>query len=189
MSDKLKENIECFHQHGVFIPTKTIRLTGDVDEDMFDTALCNLHSLDSTHGEITIKLMSDGGSLSIARGIFDLVHNCKNKVTIITYGEVSSAATIILQAADNRIMTTNSKLMLHVGAEGIPMDHPRNVEKLFEQHRIDEKWLEDKYLDRIKEKKKRFTRQKLKEMLQWDRYIFPKEALEYGLIDGINEDQ
>lgn len=189
MSDKLKEHIECFHEHGVFIPTKTMRLVGDVDEDMFNSAICNLHSLDSTHGEITIKLMSDGGSLSVARGLYDAIRNLKNRVTIICYGEVSSAATIILQAADNRVMTTNSKIMLHSGVENIPEDHPRNVEKLYEQHRQDEIWIESIYLEKIKEKKKRFTRQKLREMITWDRFMLPKEAEEYGLIDKINEDQ
>jgi len=189
MSDKLKDYIDQFHDHDVFIPTKTINLSGDVDEDLYNTALCNLHSLDSTHGEITIKLMSDGGSVSIARGIYDLIVSCKNRVRIITYGEVSSAGTIILQAADLRVMSKNSKLMLHIGSEGVPSDHPRNVDKVYEQHRIDEKWIEDIYIVRIKEKKKRYTRQQLKNLLTWDTSLNPKEALELGIIDEIGEIQ
>ena len=50
-------------------------------------------------------------------------------------------------------MSENSKIMLHVGSEGIANDHPRNVDKAYEQNRIDEKWMEDIYLPRIKEKK------------------------------------
>ena len=189
MSDKLKEYIDQFHDHNVFLPTKTINLSGDVDEDLYNTALCNLHSLDSTHGEITIKLMSDGGSVAIARAIFDLIKNCKNRVKIICYGEVSSAGSIILQAADTRIMSNNSKLMLHVGNEAIPNEHPRNIDKMYEQHRIDEKWIEDIYLSRIKEKKKRYTRHQLKSMLTWDTSFGPKDALDLGLIDDIGVDQ
>jgi len=187
MSEKLSEFIELFHDHDVFIPTKTMKLVGDVDEDLFNSALCNLHSLDSIHGDITIKLMSDGGSVSIARGIYDLIIGCKNRVRIICYGEVSSAGTIILQAGDHRVMSENSKLMIHVGEEGMSSNHPRNIDKLHEQYRIDEKWIEDIYLLKIKEKKKRFTRENLKDMLIWDKSLSPKEALALGLIDSIGE--
>ena len=189
MSEKIKDYIDQFHDHDVFIPTKTIKLVGDVDEDMLNSALCNLHSLDSTHGEVTIKLISDGGSVSVARAIYDLIRGMKNMVRVICYGEVSSAATLILQAGDKRIMSENSKLMIHVGSEGIARDHPRNVEKLYEQCRLDEKWMEDIYLSRIKEKKKRYTRQKIKELLEWDTSLDPKQSLELGLIDQIGEIQ
>ena len=189
MSCNLKDYIGIFHDRGVFIPTKTVSLVGDVDEDLFKSALCNLHSLDSTHGEITIKLMSDGGSISSARGIYDLIRGCKNRVRIICYGEVSSSGSIILQAGDFRVMSENSKLMIHVGSESVPSDHPRNVDRLIEQHRIDESWIEDVYLSKIKEKKKRFTRQALKDMLIWDKSLSPKEALALGLIDSIGEVQ
>jgi len=189
MSEKLKDYIELFHSDRVFIPTKTINVSGDVDIDMYDKMLCNLHSLDSINGEITIKLMTDGGSVSIARGIYDIIRGCKNRVNIICYGEVSSAGTIILQAADKRVMSPNSKLMLHVGSEGIASDHPRNVDRAYTQNRVDEKWIEDVYLPKIKEKKKRYTRNQLKSMLTWDKSFDPKEALELGLIDEIGEIQ
>jgi len=189
MSEKLKEYLELYHERGVFIPTKTFNLIGDVDEDMLKTATCNLHALDSTHGEITIKLISDGGSVSIARAIYDLIRGCKNVVRIICYGEVSSSATLILQAADKRIMTPNSKLMLHIGSEGIARDHPRNVDRQYSDYRKDEKWMKNIYLEKIKEVKKRFTNIKLDDILIWDTFLDPKKALELGLIDQIGEIQ
>lgn len=189
MSDKLKEDLALYHSEGVFIPTKTFNLLGDVDEDMLEKAVCNLHALDSVSGEITIKLISDGGSVSVARAIYDLIAGCKNRVRIMCYGEVSSAATLILQAGDYRAMSENCKLMIHVGEESYAMNHPKNVERIYEQSRIDEKWMEDIYLKRIKEKKKRFTRQNLKDELVWDKFLNPKQALDLGLIDEIGECQ
>lgn len=189
MSDKLKDYIDQFHDKGVFLPTKTIMLTGEVDQCMYESALASIHALDSTHGDITIKLMSEGGDIGVARGIYDAIIGCKNYVRIICYGEVASAATIILQAADKRVMTESSRLMVHAGKESIPLDHPRNVERLYTQYRDDEKWIEDIYLKRIKEKKPKFTRQKLKDLLVWDKYLKPKEALELGLIDSVGEIQ
>ncbi len=187
MSDKLKEQLDQFHDKGVFLPTKTIMLTGEVDEDMYEKAMANIHALDSTTGPITVKLMSGGGDVSIARALYDSFRGCKNIVRIQAYGEVASAATIILQAADERVMGESSILMIHVGNENIPDEHPRNVDRLYHQHRAEEKWMEDIYLKRIKEKKKRFTREQLRDKLVWDTYLTAKEALDLGLIDKIGE--
>ena len=187
MSEKFREYIQFFHEKHVYIPTKTIKLCGEVDENMYNIALSNIHALDSVNGTITIKLMSEGGSLSVGRAIYDIISLCKNEIRIVCYGEVVSAASIILQAADLRIMSPNSKLMIHVGSESVPEDHPRNVDRLYEQHRIDEKWLEDIYLNKIKEKKKRFTRTQLKDIMIFDKYFNAKEALDLGLVDKIGE--
>lgn len=189
MSDKLKDYIDQFHTHGVFIPTKTIRITGPIDEDSYDNLMTNLHALDSMSGEITIKLNSEGGCLTSAKAMYDAISNCKNKVTIVVYGEACSAATIVLQAADVRAMANNSKLMVHSGAESLPENHPRNIDKLYEQHRLDEEWMESLYLKKIKEVKKRFTKVQLRDKLTWDKYLSPKEALELGLIDVIGDSQ
>ena len=184
-----KDLIELLHTTGLYIPTRTIVEVGPVDEDMLDRMLKNLHALDSTVDPINIKLSSEGGCVVSARGIYDAIKACKNLVRIICYGEVASSATLILQAADERVMTDNSKLMLHVGSEGIAHDHPRNVDAAYEENRKLEKWMEDIYLDKIKQKKKRFTRQNMKTMLTWDRSLTPEEAMSYGLIDIIGEVQ
>lgn len=189
MSTSLKDEIELFHDKGVFLRTKTMKLTGDVDEDMLDLAMCNLHALDSVSGEVTIKLCSDGGDVAIARAIYDLILGMKNFVNIICYGEVSSSASLILQSGDKRIMSPNSKLMLHIGSESIPQDHPRNVDSLYRQHREDEKWMIDVYYKKMKEKKKRLTKSNISDILVFDKYYSPKEALEMGLIDEIGECQ
>lgn len=187
MADTFKDVVDLFHDHNIFLDTKTIVIVGDVDEDMFEKVAKSLHALDSKSGEITIKLMSDGGCISAARGIYDLIRGCKNYVRIQCYGSVMSAATIILQAADKRVMAPSSKLMIHVGVESAPEDLPRNIKALQEQHRIDEKWMEDIYLKKIKEKKPRFTRKKLQDMLEYDTYLNAEQALDLGLIDMVGE--
>lgn len=186
---KDKDYLDIFFDTGVNFPTKTILLIGGVNKKMLDIAMCGLHALDATHGEITIKMYSGGGDTTIARAIYDLIRGCKNRVRIIGYGEVASSASIILQAGDLRVLSTNAKIMMHVGQEGVPMDHPRNVDRTIEQYRIDEKWMEDIYLDKIREKKKRFTRNQLKSKLDKDTWLNANQALELGLIDEIGEIQ
>lgn len=182
-----KEHLSQFHENCVFVETKTIVLVGEVDEDMFEMLVKNLHALDTKSGDITIKLMSEGGSVAVARGIYDIITGCKNIVRIQCYGEVASSATIILQAADVRIMSPNSKLMIHVGEESAPRSKPKDIDRLVQEHRKDEIWMENIYLEKIKQKKPRFTRKKLKDMLEYDTYLSPKEALDLGLCDKIGE--
>jgi ATP-dependent protease ClpP protease subunit len=186
---KNKDDIELLHEYGIYTPTKTLMITGEVCEVMYENVIANLHILDSTTGAITIKLNSEGGDVVAGRAIYDAIRNCKNEVRCIVYGQASSAASFILQAADIRVISDNAYLMLHVGEEGHPENHPRNIEKWHKFNRDLEAWMEDVYLKKIKEKKKRFTRNQLKSMLQWDKILKPKEALELGLVDAIGEIQ
>lgn len=189
MSKEAKDYISQFHDYGIYLPTKTLMLTGEVDQLMLDTCLCNLHILDSSVGEVTIKLISDGGSVSVARAIYDLIRGMKNLVRIQCYGNISSAATLILQAADRRVMSPNSKMMLHLGYEGVAFDHPRTAERTYKENRAEEEWMYKVYLERIKEKKKRYTRKQLEDLLLFDTYLSPKECVELGLADEVGEIQ
>lgn len=189
MSERIKDNITLFHEHNIYLPTKTITMTDEVNEDLYENMIKNIHALDSTNGAITIKINSPGGDMLHARAIYDAIRSCKNVIRGVVYGEASSSASLILQACDERIMTENSELMIHVGTEGHVENHPKNIEAYHKQYRLYEKWMEDIYLARIKEKKKKFTRPKLKKILEYDTIFTPKVALEYGLIDKIGEIQ
>ena len=47
--------------------------------------------------------------------------------------------------------------------------------------------MEEIYLERIREKKARFSASKLREMMMFDLYLQPKDAIDLGLADGIIE--
>lgn len=189
MSSRLESDLNLFHSRNIFLSTKTILLTGEVGEEMFSEFIKNLHALDSVTGNITVKLMSEGGCLTTARAIYDAIVGAKNHITGVAYGEVASSGSIIFQAFDERIMTPSSRLLLHVGEEGIPTNHPKNVEAMFNNHRIDETWIENVYLEKIKQKKKRYTRQQMKDLIIFDRFIYTKEAIELGLCDSVGDNQ
>lgn len=187
--NKLKDDLEAFHGTGLYLPTRTLLITGEVNDDLYASTIKNLHALDSTSGTINIKLNSEGGDVIAGRAIYDAIKNCKNHVRITVYGQASSAASFILQSADERIMTESSYLMLHVGEEGHAQNHPKNVRRWDEFYRKLETWMENIYLQKIKQKKKRYTRNQLKSVLLFDTILNPKEALEMGLIDIIGEVQ
>jgi len=189
VSDKIKDAAELFHNNNLHIPSKTMLLKGDVDEDMYDLATKNLHILDEIGDDspITIKLNSGGGEVTQGLAIYDLIKACKSYVRIVVEGSCESMATVILQAADERIILKNAYLMLHIGTEEYPADHPTNIQRWKEEAAKDEVICEDIYLSKIKEKKKRFTRKDLQKLLTFDTILSAKESIAYGLVDLILE--
>lgn len=187
MSEKLKTSIEIFHDNDVYPDRRTVCIIGDIDKDMFETVFKNLHILDAVNKPINVIINSSGGDVTQGKAIYDAIKGCQSHVTALVYGEACSAASFILQAADDRFATPSSKIMVHVGSEGLEDDHPRNIDSQYRELRLDEAWLENVYLKNIRKKKKRFTRHQMKSMLQYDRYFSPKEAMELNLITDIKE--
>lgn len=189
MSELKARHIEILGEYGVYIPTKTIELFGEITPELAANTINNIHAMDSYSGSINIKLNSQGGCVTSGWAIFDAIGGCKNYVRSTVYGQASSMGAIILQAADERIMTPHSILMLHIGELNLN-DHAVNVDRWHEHFKnVDKKQMEDLLLEKIKHKRPRFSRKKLNELLIFDSIMTPKEALEYGLIDKIGEVQ
>lgn len=184
------ENIQDFHNHDIDITTKTFTLIGSVDETMYEKCLKNMLILNQTTGLITIFLTSEGGDVGYARAIYDVVKASSNVVRFICAGDVQSAGTLILMSGDERIMMPSAKLMLHSGYEGIPENHPRNIDAQYKNARDDEDWMLNVYLDRLNEKKrtdkkKLLTKASVKSSITWDTYLNATEALKLGLATEV----
>lgn len=184
------DQIVTFHNYNIDVTTKTITLTGEVNDEMADTALKNLHILNLTNGKITIYLNTDGGSLDSGKVIYDAIKYSSNVIEIVCFSSVMSCGTLILMAGDKRTMSKNSRLMLHSGSEGLGIEHPRNVDAAYNNLRKDEEFIENVYLERMNEKrrldkKKLLTRKDIRDLITFDKYMDPEEALKLGLITSI----
>jgi len=186
MSDKVKNQIELFHSNNISIESRSILLSGEVDLDMFQEFFKNFHVLNSTEGTITIYINSEGGDLDQGKAIYDIIKSSKSYVRGVVYGEASSAASLILQACDERAMSKNSYIMIHIGQEG-NSGHPDNRARWEAKYKLDSEWMMKVYLEKIKEKKPRFTKNKLTEMLRFDTILSAKEAIDLGLLDRVEE--
>lgn len=125
MTRKKTDNdyIDQFHEYGIYIPTRTIKL--DLDGEGDDVSLGhlaasrlikNLAVLEAINQDpITIKMNCDGGSVIDGLAMYDAIQACKSHVTIEVLGSAQSMAAIVLQAADDRAMYPFSRLMLHDG--------------------------------------------------------------------------
>ena len=116
-------------EHGIHIPSQTIMLTGEVNEAMYETLVMGLVLIkdrQTTNTDITIELNSLGGDWYSGVGIFDRIKSCEFPVTVRVAGAAMSMASVILQAADKRLITPGSTVMVHDGSEVLE-GSPENV--------------------------------------------------------------
>jgi len=191
-----QDNITHFMDEDLYVPTRTLYLgsTGTdpegtetgVDYLMAERAIKGLHILDTGAADqpIIIIMNNIGGDVVHGMAIYDAIKHCRNHITIKVYGHAMSMGSIILQAADERLISENSVMMLHYGINAVS-GHVKDVERQVEWGKKMDLWNERMFLEKIKQVKPKFTAEKVKELLQFDRYLNAQEALELGLVDGI----
>ena len=135
---------------------------------------------------ITIILNNPGGEDYHMLAIYDAIAKCKSHVTIIVYGQAFSAASLILQAADERILAPHPRVMIHLGSAGY-YDHPKIVKAWAIETEKVTKDMEIIYLDRIREKHPLFKLRQLQKLLDFDTILSAQEAVDLGLADKILE--
>lgn len=191
------DDIDRFHDYSVHMPTRTIYMGSTHVSESYDFAesgcdafmaerfIKNMHLLESISLDpITVILNNPGGDEYHCFAIFDAIKNSKAEVTIKVLGHAMSAGSMILQAADKRIMSANSRQMIHYGTWGTH-DHAKTTQKHAEEGLKIDKWIERMYLSRIQEKNPNFTLKKLKKMLDHDTFLTAKESVELGLADEV----
>ena len=111
-----KESIDRFYDYDIHIETRTLYLGQDIDDLSAERTIKGLHLLDSSDGNINIILSSPGGEVYNGMAIYDSILQCKNDVIISVAGWAMSMGSIILQAADYRLLHPNSVIMIHDGS-------------------------------------------------------------------------
>lgn len=193
-----KEEVDRLFDYDIYITTRTIYM-GSVESDiengesgtdakMAERAIKALHILDSSAPDgdkpITIILNSPGGDVYHGLAIYDAIKACKNHVTIIVYGMAMSMGAWVLQAADDRIVAPNSRVMIHYGNTSHEGHSKSALIWAKEEERVNKK-MEDIFLEKILEKKPVFTRKELQELLNFDTVLTAEEAVDLGLADKI----
>lgn len=188
MSKKNKDWVDTFLDRGIDVPGKLIFINGGIDETTLEILVAGLHLIGPDE-EVTILINSPGGDLSAGLAMYDVISNYSGTVTARVVGEACSAACILMQGADIREATPHSTIMHHVG-EGAIEGHAKNVKMWAEFY---EKMLEKVdaiMLSRINERREHYDQEPRskswwRERNQFDRWMFPEEAIEFGLLDRI----
>lgn len=188
-TSEIGELIEQYHDYNIGYDSREIFLghDNDIDNKLAIDFIKNLRLLESANDtEIKIHLISPGGHWHSAIAIYDSIKNSKLKITIIGYGEIASAATIILQAADVRLVMPNSLLLIHPISYSLDSDIITNMYHQNSAAADFDNMLEI-YTSRLSGREKTNMKKKLKKIMTEKRDVFlpVKEALELNLIDGI----
>jgi ATP-dependent Clp endopeptidase proteolytic subunit ClpP len=159
-----------------------------VDHAMAEKTIKGLILLDSMapsgNKPITIIMNNPGGDTYHGLAIYDAIKSCKNKVTILVYGMAMSMGAWILQAADKRILSPNSKVMFHYGYFSVS-NHAKVAYKWANENKALDRLMEDHLLERIRQKHPDFTRKKLQKMCDFDTILTAEKSVAIGLADGI----
>ena len=200
MSRKLnRDDLEKYHDLNIHVPTRTIYIGSEgsdpdgsesgVDFLLAEKAIKNLHILDSASDEpINIILNNIGGDVYHGMAIYDAIRSCRSHVTIKGIGNIMSMATLILQAADKRILSKHSVFLLHHG-HGAESGHVKEIRSRVEFGKKYDEILNEIYLVKIREKNPDFSRKKLEKLLDFDSILLPKEVVELGLADEVEGDE
>lgn len=185
------EDAELWLQYGIHLPTKTMRLDGEVTANLVERVIDAfvLFNLDPDY-PVTILLNCPGGDEVQGMAIYDLIRASPCHVTIRVIGEACSMGTVILQAADIREALPNAIIMHHTG-EGNPISgHKINVKKYVKFSEKYDDIIDNIMLGRVNEKRSKegFESRSLawwKKEDTWDRWLSPREAIELGLLDTV----
>lgn len=195
-----RDDIDKFLDYEIYVPSRTVYMGSvKVDDDgnesgtdaaMAERTIKSLHVLESLapNGDqpINIIMNNPGGCEYSGLAIYDAIKACKNHVTIKVFGHAMSMGSVILQAADDRVMSPNSRMMIHYGTWGIS-DHPKIVYKWAEEGKKFDSIMEQIYMEKILAKNPGFKLKKLQEMLNFDTFLTAKEAVALGLADSVLE--
>lgn len=178
-----RDELEKFHDYDIHVASRIIYIK-DIDEVASERVLKNLTILDQTSSPIVIILNSDGGNWYDGIAIYDAIKACKSHVTVLVRGRAMSMASLILQAADKRIVSKNAKIMIHYGQTSVD-DTSNNFIKWADEEVKINKDMEDILLEKMQQKDPSFKRKQLKQMLNPDTIFNAQEAIDIGLADEL----
>ncbi len=162
---------------------RIILMFSDVNDDLACSIIAQMLYLESVDPEkdIYLYINSPGGAVSAGFGIFDTMRHLKCDVSTICVGLAASMGAFLLAAGTKgkRVSLANSQIMIHQplgGAQGQATDveiSARNIIRIKDR------------LNGILAENTGKTMEEIKAATERDNWMFPEEALEFGLIDKI----
>jgi ATP-dependent protease ClpP protease subunit len=208
-STSKSELIYDIHEFGINIDTSEVFLhsyIGVVEEEpgvdyrMAVRLEKNLRILAGLNKErVLIHMHTFGGCWQDGMGMYDAIQACHDmEITILAYGHARSMSSIILQAADYRVLTPYCEFMIHDGT--MDLDDNSTCKIAATEIRWMEKETEEMmeiYVNKCqhgrmfqgqsKEQITKVLREQMDKKENW--YLTAREAIDYGFADAILGDE
>lgn len=155
----------------------------------------NIRYLNSLSIEpILVHMHMPGGVWGDCMGIYDTIKTSKSKIIIVAYGSVESASSVILQAADLRILLPNTNVLIHYGSISVDNEHKAALSWVQWSEKESQKMIDiftEKYILSDIAKSKNLKRLIAKKHIQsqlankCDWILTAQEAVNYNFADGV----
>ncbi len=191
------------HNYGLDIKNREIYLHSSNDESeetgidyrVAITLEKNLRYLDLLSNEpILIHMHLPGGIWEDCLGMFDTIKTCRSFIAILAYAKVQSASSLLLQAADYRVMMPNTHMLIHYGSISIDDEHRAVMSSIQWSEQECQKMIEiftDKCSHSSMAKDKNWKRMMVRKHIvsqldnKSDWILTAEEAIQYGFADGV----
>ena len=152
----------------------------DVGEQSGVTIVNQLKELDVD--TINVHINSYGGDVSEGLAIYNVLREHKAQIVTICDGFACSAASVVFMAGDRRVMQPASLLMIH-NAWTVAMGNAAQLRKTAD----DIETITQASVEAYK-KVATISEKKIKELMDAETWILPKDAVEYGFATEIDDE-
>lgn len=209
--DKTRHRIEWVHNYGLDVDHFIVYLHGveenctddftepGVEYRMANRFIKNIDSLAAIDHQrpILVSMKTCGGDWEEGMAIYDAIIATPNPVTILSYTHARSMSSIILQAANKRVLMPHSTFMFHMGYVGYD-GTPKQVSSIHEFSKLADAQMLDIYVDRLKGtptgKFRNWSKARIREWLvtemdkKEDVFLSAEEAVKLGFADEVFSD-
>ena len=164
---------------------RIIFVVGTISDQVASLVTAQMLYLESENPkkEIYLYINCPGGLVTAGLGIYDTMQYIKPPVSTLCIGQASSMGSFLLAAGEKgkRFSLPNSRIMIHqpsAGYEGQATDieiHAKEILALKAR------------LNKIYSKHTKKNENEIKDALERDNFMTPKEAKDFGLIDEVVE--
>lgn len=143
---------------------------------------------------ILVHMHLPGGDWQDCLGIYDNIKASKSKVIIVAYAKVESSSSVLLQAADLRILSPNTNFLIHYGSISVDNEHKAALSMVQWSEKESEKMIDiftDRCINSNMSKEKNWKRMMARKHIvtqlatKRDWILTADEAVRYGFADGI----
>lgn len=173
--------LEYSFGYKVDFKNRIILISGDIDQETFEVIEAALTEMESqSRATVTVKINSPGGEVYHALAIVGRLKESKCKIVTMGYGHIMSAATMILAAGDERMISKFSFFMHHESSYEIQGKHSEVKNEVGQMEREEQCWAQ--WMEEFTKKPKKFW---LSTGVGKNSYFSPEELVELGVADEV----
>lgn len=199
------QDIVTIHNYNIDISNREIYLHSYISEmeeepgvdyrcaGIFEKNLRYLNLLSSE--PILVHMHLPGGEWQDCLGMYDAIKFSKSKIIILAYAKAESSSSVLLQAADLRILMPNTNVLIHYGFLSLDGEHSKAAVSSIKWNEEECDKMIDIFTDRCMEssiaKEKNWKKMMAKKHIisqlanKCDWILTAAEAVNYGFADGI----